>query len=438
MDQKHRYHTSKVRNEHHLLDIIQLEQEIAHVQQQIDNKRRSTRDLQQKKLDYQHRIQLHQKYQTCLQPKSKEVGRHDLSQLLTVSADTVCTKLQAYIERQLSAGQPLSSLELTQIQHWVKRLSNPSLDEVIDQLLTQIQQQRPQEQDKERPLQPTQLSHPKQDQVSLLVNELSQLEKETASVEAKLIQRIRATHQDHSIQSALSKNLRMKAACLQAKTELEFNRKQLAALDIQLTKSNVALSSETKRLKEQTDQLLEQLAEKHKQIQTFIKLNQRFQDTFRTNHDQHHNESESVTKRIRESMEALKCPTSSLKKSHDPSPLDAIKKELVPSIKISDTQMMIEIKQLIDSVNQLSQYIHKDNSDQEELTEMIKRWSQSVKMDLRPQDTAIQSIDRLREHIEKKEQEYIRQQEAILREKLKTTESIEKELVKTEQALNER
>ncbi|KAI8378086.1 hypothetical protein EDC96DRAFT_571071 [Choanephora cucurbitarum] len=416
MNQKHQYHTAKARNEHHLLDIVQLEQEIAHVQQQIDHKRRSTRDLQQKKLDYQHRIQLHQKYQTRLQPKSKEVDRHDLSQLLTVSADTICTKLQSYIERQLSAGQPLSSLELTQIQHWVKRLSNPSLDEVIDQLLNQIQQQKQLEQDKEKPSQSTQPNHPKQDQVGLLVNELNQLEKETASVEAKLIQRIRATHQDHLIQSALSKNLRMKAACLQAKTELEFNRKQLAALDIQLTKSNVALSSETKRLKEQTDQLLEQLAEKHKQIQTFIKLNQRFQDTFRTNHNQHHNE----------------------KKSRDPSPLDVIKKELVPSIKISDTQMMIEIKQLIDSVNQLSQCIHKDNSDQEELTEMIKRWSQSIKMDLRPQDTAIQSIDRLREHIEKKEQEYIRQQEAILREKLKTTESIEKELVKTEQALNER
>ncbi|KAI8387480.1 hypothetical protein BD560DRAFT_430667 [Blakeslea trispora] len=400
MDQKGRYEAYKTRNEEHLLSMIQLEQEIALVQQQMDIKRRSIRDLSRKEKNYHSLVQLHQKYQEQLDQK-KDSSERD--QLLTQSADTICTKLEMLIERQLSTGQPLSSLELTQIEHWIKRVPRDQPGHYLVQLLNQLNSLPSPPLQTPQPDPPT---HPQQAQVSLLVDELKQLEKETAAVELELIQHIRSTFQNRAVQSALG----MKAACLQAKTELEFNKRQLDALETQLTKSNVALASERKQTQHQIDALLDQITEKQKQVQTFIKLNQRFQTIQLP--------TENIAK-IKESINVLR-------------QLPYVCRE-APAPIITKTMSNIECPPIVDLNEQ----------DKEKLVELIHRWSQSLGVDVAvgKQDTVdamIESIDCLRKHVEEKEQAYVRQQEDILKKKLKVTESIERQLDKTEQALTER
>ncbi|RCI03023.1 hypothetical protein CU098_012170 [Rhizopus stolonifer] len=301
----------------------------------------------------------------------------------------------------------------------------------------------------------------KKSQIKKLSNRIKQLESETSAAEMELTKRIRELQRDHTIQSMLTKNLRMKAASIQTRIELESNKEQIEALNQEMDKMQQDLDLSS--LEERIQTIVEKMASaaaKHTQVQSLLSANDQFREELKNHFTQSkEDQDQTYVQKMKKSLLDLQLfklakdahsQTRPPSADHNPTLLD-IKLAINPYCVLSTQQAIGDIKHLIKSVQDLSERTKLDTyaDVREKLEGLIKKWSASLEAHHIPLpyqlpenhdaiDNIIQSVDALREHIQGKEQDYIQQQQEKLALQLKTAESIDKDIHQVEEALVER
>ncbi|CEP13764.1 hypothetical protein [Parasitella parasitica] len=485
MDQESKYKECKKRNEQQLLNLGKLGNpttygHTTHTRMQIEQKQIAVKEVKRKQSCYQSikQAQSHNQQQQQellvdeLHPKSPLTlisGRRDLTQLLPTTPEMICKKLELYIKRQYERQAFINEKEILQVRQLINRLpekhDKQQAHQMVDALLRQLQNVSVDKAKYEYKIRDTaeykeieRYEMAQRAKIRELLQRKDDLERETKDAETNLIRRIRELYADPVVQSAIAKNIRIKAANHQVDAELETLKAQAETLIDNIESSKEAeapINKETKMqdIEEKTLKIVEHL-------NSLIHANEKGNDAIRNDRVQVKLENrESLEQllddikkeKVRLQLERLNMHKPSMNPPDSASDATTIKNALSPYTSISITEALSEIVNIVDSVNYFSEKsVENICADiRTTLEKLAKKWEASLEkqnisiiQDI-PEchdgiDNVIQSVDALREHIEHTEQQYIQEQQAILKAKMDTAEQVNIELEKARSLLDER
>ncbi|KAI8640107.1 hypothetical protein BD408DRAFT_484347 [Parasitella parasitica] len=467
MDQESKYQECKKRNEQQLLKIRKLESQIAHTRMQIEKRQNAVQEIKRKQTHFQSTRQAHLQDQSLaneMHPKSVLAlvgGRRDLTQLLPTTPEMVCKKLELYIKRQYERQTFINHTEISQLRQLISRLPEKhdkhQANQMVDSLLQQVKNVRVDKAkyeykivDKAEYREIESYKSAQTEKIHELLQRKDDLERETKDAETNLIRRIRELHVDPVVQSAIAKNIRIKAANHQVDAELQSLTSQADELIKNIESSK---QSETPVNREATIQEIEKKTLKIlEHLNSLASANEKGNDVIRNNRVQvKHENRETVEQllddikkeKVRLQLERLNMHKAKADPLDNASDAATIKNALSPYTSISITEALSEIVNLMDSVNYLSKKPVEDVCTDIRITleKLAKKWEASLdKQNIPiPQDipechdgidNVIQSVDALRDdalvldHIEHTEQQYIQEQQLKLKAKMDTTEEV--------------
>ncbi|KAL9539154.1 hypothetical protein MBANPS3_010433 [Mucor bainieri] len=501
MDHKSKFYQCKRRNEQKLIDIQSLESRVRQARAQIEAKKSSLDELRRKQAQYRRTQPEQAQHQpTANRPDASNPStllrrRRDLTQLLPTTPDMICKKLEFYIKRQFEMQKFISEAEISQVKHLIDRLpekhDKQQTHRMVNTLLQQVKHiQKPDDhvfkilETKEYKDIQTSASKQKQE-IEQLTERKVDLELKIRESESALIQRIREVHVDPVVQSAVAKNIRIKAAAQQVDVELQSLMNQADALA-----ENITSSKEFQAPADKESVMKEcetKIAKAIETLRSLMHANETGHDAIRNNRvqvkDENRDKIEQLLdgikkEKVRLQLERLQPFKSSNRTST--SPLDdhtledatIIKKTLSPSTSISLGEALSEVVNMLESVD----YLSKENVEnlctdiRETLDKLVKKWESSLQKQHIPIpqdipevhdgiDNVIQSVDALRsnykddflsesafsqnafstiDHLEHTELQYIEEQKLKLKEKMDMLASIEGEMKTAQEYLHER
>ncbi|CAO0794855.1 unnamed protein product [Mucor circinelloides] len=479
MDHTSVFHECKKRNEQKIIDLKSLESEIAHTRAQIELKKNSTDALRRKQAQYRS-IQPIQPQKQPLSRKSDVSSpsillrrRRDLTQLLPTTPDMVCKKLEFYIKRQFKLQKFISETEIDQIKHLIDRLpekhDKQQTYQMVNALLQQVKQMR---EPMRRDFQVLETKEYKdiesfaskqKEKIEQLIKRRDELESKIKESETNLIQRVRELYTDPVVQSAVVKNIRIKAAAQQVDVELQSLMNQADSLVKNITSSKEFEAPVNKEL------IMKDVEAKITKtagiVNGLIQANETGNAAIRDNRVQMKDENRETIEqllddikkeKVRLQLERLQThkPSKSTTTSSDDRAFhDAtiIKNTLSPYTSISLGEALSQIVNILESVDYLSKKsVEKVCADiRETLDKLVKKWESSldkqhipIQQDI-PRvhdgiDNVIQSVDALRDHLEHTEMQYIEEQKEKLKEKMDMADQVEREMKTAQAYLNER
>lgn len=147
-------------------------------------------------------------------------GRRDLSKLLAATPEQICNKLEQLIISQKNSGQAPSSDELSNMQQWISRLTNPTDKEEYNNFIQHLMKDLEKVQDNHvqkyiNTRVDDDVSRDKQviireyhahriNKIQQLSTRREQLDVDCKQVEVALSSRVKELHADPQIQSALT------------------------------------------------------------------------------------------------------------------------------------------------------------------------------------------------------------------------------------------
>ncbi|GAN09162.1 hypothetical protein MAM1_0247c08684 [Mucor ambiguus] len=516
MEHKSKFYECKRRNELKITDIKSLESRIRQARAQIEAKRNSLNELRQKQAQYR----CAQPAQPQHQPTANRSGgsnpsillgrRRDLTQLLPTTPDMICKKLEFYIKRQFETQKFISEAEINQVKHLIDRLpekhDKQQTHRMVNALLRQVESmQKPEdyafhirEAKEYRDIQ-TSASKQKQE-IGQLIKRKDELELKIRESESILIQRIRQVHVDPVVQSAVAKNIRIKAAAQQVDVELQSLMNQADALVENISSSKeFQVPANKEAIMKDYETRIVSIGEHHylecrlsewvqakavETLRSLIHANEIGNSAIRDNRvqvkDENREKIEQILdgikkEKVRLQLERLQPFKPSNKTTAIPSDDHAledaaiIKSTLSPNTSISLGEALSKVVNILESVNYLSkESVENVCTDiRETLDRLVKKWESSLHKQHIPIaqdipevhdgiDNVIQSVDALRgnmtmvfwanqfsqkrslDHLEHTELRYIEEQKAKLKEKMDMAECIEAEMKTAQEYLHER
>lgn len=245
MDLKKKYIECKQRNEQQISNIQSLgisksfnirdmnwffsptlEAKISEVQSKIKARQISIEELQRTANQYKRLTTLHKDFQnraasiiTEKEKKAKSsiaLGRHDLTQLIAITPEKICKKIEALLLKQAEQNQAISEDELVQIKNLIERLSDKHDIQQFTLLVEGIQSKletididptKYETENVKSSLKYQSLLDYLGDQnqrIEELTTRKNELQLQTEKAESYLIKRIRQLYQDHELQSMLT------------------------------------------------------------------------------------------------------------------------------------------------------------------------------------------------------------------------------------------
>ncbi|CAO3624900.1 unnamed protein product [Mucor hiemalis] len=292
------------------------------------------------------------------------------------------------------------------------------------------------------------------------VKELStrndQLVLECQEAEKLLAQRVESLQKDPSVQHALTKNIRIKAASHQAQTELHCMKNHIE----NLTSEVDTIENQTKNdIFNRNSDIVKSLASQHKRVLQLLTTNSTCHEKIKAGSlnrkEKSLNDSGELLERIEAARVKLIKDTSTTvtqpkKDVHSQELLDA-KNEMSPLSLISTVQFIKEIFEAMQSISVLEKesVVQLCSEIRETLENLVEKWGSSLSdQDIQVPtdvpvyhdgiDNVIQSIDAIRLHFQEKEHSFIKEQELKLKSKLVAADNIDSEVHRTIDSVEER
>ncbi|KAI7865054.1 uncharacterized protein EV154DRAFT_533634 [Mucor mucedo] len=396
-------------------------------------------------------------------------SKRDLTEILAITHEKIYQKIHDLIRTQWNDNRSLPASKLSVIRQQISRLpdlpSEQPLLEISESLLSSLQDLHAQlelsyhlqhqgiDQQKKQFINEFQ-SH-RLAKTASLQKTLEELNEEYKESEKALVQRVRELYDDPAIQSLVIKSKRLKALTCRVKTELGYMAlqpdilfKQIQKIESQDPPPGVVVKKDSVPLEEiigLKDKIL-LLLETNKQI-----------------HEDLTRQWKEINKgrltQVDQCMERIETAKLKIKKdkvvqeidSMTPNELLETKNVMSPHTSISTIQLVNKIMESIRSVNEFEKDgIAQVCSDiRKTLDSLLEKWSTSLdKQDIPiltsvPTchdgiDNVIQSIDAIRLNFQEKERSYKQIQQQKFQTLLQSTNTIENEILHTENALEER
>ncbi|OAD09032.1 hypothetical protein MUCCIDRAFT_159197 [Mucor lusitanicus CBS 277.49] len=387
----------------------------------------------------------------------------------------ICKKLEFYIKRQFEMQKFISEAEIKQIKHLIDRLpekhDKQHTHQMVNALLQQVNNMRQPENHvfqilETKEYEDIQANASKQKQeIEQLTERKDELELKIRESESALIQRIREVHVDPVVQSAVAKNIRVKAAAQQVDVELQSLINQADALlkNITSSKDFEAPANKESIMKDYEAKIAKAIGTLRSLIHANETGNRAIRDSRVQAKDENREKIEQLLdgikkEKVRLQLEQLQpfktsSQTATNGSTNDHTLEDAaiIKNTLSPYTSISLGEALSEIVNILESVN----YLSKESVEnvcvdiRETLDKLVKKWESSLHKQHIPIpqdipevhdgiDNVIQSVDALRDHLEHTELQYIEEQKVKLKEKMDMAERIEAEMKTAQEHLQER
>ncbi|KAI9486334.1 MAG: hypothetical protein EXX96DRAFT_548688 [Benjaminiella poitrasii] len=488
LDHKRKYLECKQRNETQLLKIRELESRISKIQQQIKNKKKTLSGIKEKESQYNRQLREHQrKYQketeneeTVLDHDFSEepeysIGKRDLLQMVPTTPEIILKKTMSLIEQQYNEQEPISSENTTQIKVLLDRLpkeQNEFWNGYIEQWIREAGKITVLEKDgienkfynfdQQQQRQKILRHYSKQiETIQELLKRKTQLELETREAEMNIVRRIKELHSDPNVQSALIKNVRVKAAHQQANVELQSTINQIE--DMVKNIKEIQNNSNMDDMKSYMSYIVNELDKKQVAVQSLLSTNNELREVLigKTLQQQGRQQVnyEDLLKRIEEAKAKKVVDQQKQQQNYVfadqltyNDTLVDISNLISPYSLISTNRALSEISNIIDSVNTLSK------EDASELCVEIKSKLEDLygiwRLSLENQnisipeddivenhdgiDKILQSVNALQTHIQNEEQNYLKKQNELIETKLNEADEIQEEIQRTRTSLKER
>ncbi|KAG2204365.1 hypothetical protein INT47_009407 [Mucor saturninus] len=394
-------------------------------------------------------------------------NKRDLTEILAITHEKIYQKIHDLIRTQWNDNRSLPASKLSVIRQQISRLpdlpSEQRLLEISESLQSSLQdhvqlelsyhlQHQGIDQQKKQFINEFQ-TH-RMAKIASLQKTLEDLDEEYKESEKALVQRVRELYDDPAIQSLVIKSKRLKALSCRVKTELgsmalqpDILFKQIQKIESQdpppgVVKKNsvpleeiIGLKDKILLLLETNKQIREDLTRQWKEINKGR----------RTQVDQCMERIETAKLKIKKDKVVQEID------SMTPNELLEAKNIMSPHTSISTIQLVNKIMESIQSVNEFGKDgIAQVCSDiRKTLDSLLEKWNASLdKQDIPiltsvPTchdgiDNVIQSIDAIRSDFQEKERSYEQIQQQKFQTLLQSTNTIENEILHTENALEER